>query len=228
MNAEDRQSPRPAADFRYLLLASIGIFPFLVNGPINARLAPQPLWYWGFELAIWIAVPLWVLSATLRLPGCRFADLGFHTVLPRFRGLPAVAAASLIFAPICYFLYDTAVDIFESAFPGGGFFGYESVIPETGLPRYAVIAYLASSAGFVEEFLYRGLLYRAMLEFHRPEVLFVIVSPLLFSLVHWESGAANLFATWVFGLFMAGAYLALRNLWPLIAGHVLTDLLWFS
>lgn len=228
MNGEAGRPASPTADLRYLLLALVGIFPFLVNGPINARLASQPLWYWSFELSIWVVAPLSVLLAVLRLPGCRLADLGFHATLPRYRGVMAVAAVSLVFAPLCYLIYDAVYGIFASAFPGRGFFEYESVIPESGLSRYAVIAYFALSAGFVEEFLFRGLLYRAALEFRRTGVFYVAVSPLLFSLVHWESGVANLFATWVFGLFMAGVYLRLRNLWPLIAGHILTDLLWFA
>jgi membrane protease YdiL (CAAX protease family) len=228
VNTEGRQALSSAFEGRYLLLASIGIFPFLVNGPINARIAPQPLWYWSFELLIWVAVPLWVLLTALRMPGCRLADLGFHAALPRCRGLPAVAAASLLFAPLCYFFYDAVYRAFGAWFQEGGYFEYESMIPEAGLPHYAAIAYFALSAGLVEEFLFRGLLFRAALEFHRPAIFFLLVSPLLFSLVHWESGIGNLFATWVYGLFAAGVYLGLRNLWPLVAGHVLTDLLWFA
>ena len=54
------------------------------------------------------------------------------------------------------------------------------------------------------------------------------MSPLVFSLVHWESGIANLAAAWVVGLLAAAALLLLKNLWPLIAGHVFTDLLWYG
>ncbi|MCP4769644.1 MAG: CPBP family intramembrane metalloprotease [Gammaproteobacteria bacterium] len=51
---------------------------------------------------------------------------------------------------------------------------------------------------------------------------------LLFSLVHWEDGLANLASTYIFGVFMAIAYLGLRNLWPLVIGHIFIDLVWFG
>jgi len=213
---------------RYLLLAAIGIFPFLVNGPVNARIAHQPLLYWGFELAIWVVLPGLLLLMATRTPGFRFADLGLHLAVMNYRGLPAVLIACLLFSPLCYGVYVGAGALFERWFPQDGFFNYETMIPESGIGYYAVILYFALSAGLVEEFLFRGLLFRAAREFAHPALAFMLVSPLAFSLVHWESGPANLCATWVFGLFAAAAYLRMKNLWPLIVGHVVTDLLWFS
>ena len=222
-----RDDERAAAG-RYLLLALLGILPFLINGPINACLATEPLLYWSFELLIWVVVPAVILLIALRTPGASLAGFGFHGAILRFRGPAAVIMTSIALAPLCFFFYRVTYGIFETWFPGGGFFEYESVIPKAGPSRHLVIAYFALSAGLVEEFLFRGLLYRAAQGFKRPVTWFVVVSPLLFSLVHWESGLANLGATWAYGLLMAGAFLWLRNLWPLIAGHILTDLLWFA
>jgi len=217
----------PESRHRYLLLASIGIFPFLVNGPVNARIAHLPGLYWAFELSIRAAVPLIVLYAAMRTPGFRFADLGFHTAVMNCRGITFVLLACLAFAPLGFWVCDAVFEALDQWYPGSGYFQYETVIPETGIGRQVVVLYFAASAGLVEEFPFRGLLYRAAQELGRPRLFFVLVSPLLFSLVHWESGTANLLATWVYGLFVAAAYLLLRNLWPLIFGHVLTDLIWF-
>lgn len=213
---------------RYLLLAAIGIFPFFVNGPVNARIAHLPWLYWSFELAIWVALPGALLLAAMRTPGFRFADLGMHLSLMHHRGLPAVLLACLLFGPASYGVYVGAAALFEQWFPGGGFFHYETMIPESGIAHQAVILYFALSAGLVEEFLFRGLLWRAAREFAHPALCFWLVSPLAFSLVHWESGLANLLAAWVFGVFAATAYLLIKNLWPLIAGHAVTDWLWFG
>jgi len=213
---------------RYLLLAAIGILPFLINGPVNARIAQLPWLYWGFELAIWVVLPTALLLATMRSPGFRFADLGLHLAVSSYRGLPAVLLACLLFSPLGYGVYVGATALFEHWFPNDGFFHYETMIPESGIGHHAVILYFALSAGLVEEFLFRGLLLRAAQEFAHPGLSFMLVSPLAFSLIHWESGLANLCATWVYGLFAAAAYLLMKNLWPLIAGHVATDLLWFG
>jgi membrane protease YdiL (CAAX protease family) len=53
--------------------------------------------------------------------------------------------------------------------------------------------------------------------------LYLLVSPILFAAIHWESGWANTGAAYVYGLFAAVAYLAMRNIWPLIVGHFYTD-----
>lgn len=228
MSSANGDRGTPESGHRYLLLASIGIVPFLVNGPINAGIAQRPGLYWSFELLIWVAVPLLLLYAAMRTPGFRFADLGFHMAVMGYRGIIPVLLACLVFAPIGYWVYDTVFETFDHWFPGGGFFHYETIIPATGIRRQAVILYFAASAGLVEEFLFRGLLYRAAQDFSHPRLCFLLVSPLLFSLVHWESGIANLLATWVYGLFAAAVMMLLRNLWPLIVGHVSTDLIWFD
>jgi len=113
-------------------------------------------------------------------------------------------------------------------FPGQGFFQYKSIVPESGILYFAVTIYLGLSAGLVEEFLFRGLLYRAFSGFRHSLALFLVILPILFSLVHWENGLAKLASTYIVGIFMAIAYLGLRNLWPLVAGHIFTDLVWFG
>ena len=213
---------------RYLLLAAIGILPLLVNGPINARIAHSPWLYWSFELAIWVVLPTVLLLATMRTHGFRFAHLYLHLSVIGYRGLPAVLLACLLFSPLMYGCYFGATALFERWFPEGGFFDYQTMIPEAGIPYLIAVLYFALSAGLVEEFLFRGLLWRAAREFANPVPIFLLVSPLAFSLVHWESGIANLAATWVVGLLAAAALLLLKNLWPLIAGHVFTDLLWYG
>ena len=85
-----------------------------------------------------------------------------------------------------------------------------------------------NSSLIIEEFLFRGLLHRAFSGFPYSSVLFLVVSPLLFALVHWEDGLANLASTYIVGVFMAIAYLGFRNLWPLVIGHIFTDLVWFG
>jgi membrane protease YdiL (CAAX protease family) len=92
-------------------------------------------------------------------------------------------------------------------------------VTESGILFYAVTIYLGLSAGLVEEFLFRDLLYRTFSGFRHSLALFLVISSILFSLVHWENGLANLAATYIFGVFMAIDYLGLHNLWSLVIGH---------
>ena len=169
-----------------------------------------------------------MLYAVTRTPGFKFADLGYHTAL-RGRHNPAlVGVASLVLAPIVYTVYSQGYAFFSGILPDQGFFSYHAIIPEAGILYYLVVIYFALSAGLVEEFLFRGLLFHALSGFRHSLVLFLLISPLLFGLVHWEDGLANLVTTWCVGVFMALAYIGLRNLWPLVIGHIFTDLVWFG
>ena len=213
---------------RLLGLALLGIAPFLVNGLVNSVIADNTLLYWAFELLTWVAIPLLILHFALRFTANGLRDFGLHASIRGHDNPGWVLLACALFAPLCYGVYKTSHDFFSRLFPSESFFDYESVIPDSGFLYIVVVLYFALSAGLVEEFLFRGLLWKALSGLHHSLVLFLVVSPILFSLVHWENGPANLAATWVVGVFLALAYLGLRNLWPLIVGHVFTDLLWFG
>jgi membrane protease YdiL (CAAX protease family) len=158
----------------------------------------------------------------------QFSDLGYHGSFRGQAGIGRVLLACAVFAPLCYGVYIYSYDFFSGLFPGQGFFQYDSVVPESGILYYLVIIYFAASAGLVEELLFRGLLYRAFSGFEHSLGLFLVISLILFSLVHWEDGIANLASTYIVGVFMAIAYLGFRNLWPLVTGHICTDLVWFG
>jgi len=213
---------------RLLLLALFGIAPFMVNGLVNSVIYDNALLYWGFEMLTWIVIPCSILYLVTRSPGFRFSDLGYHGAIRGQRNFGLVVLACVLFVPLCYGVYAGSYAFFSELFPGQGFFNYESIVPESGILYFLVVIYFGLSAGLVEEFLFRGLLYHAFAGFRHSLALFLVVSPLLFSLVHWEDGLANLASTYIVGVFMAFAYLGLRNLWPLVLGHIFTDLVWFG
>ena len=213
---------------RLLVLALCGIAPFMVNGLVNSVIAHNALLYWGFEMLSWIIIPSIILYLVIRTPDVQFSDLGYHSCIRGKAGIGRVLLACAVFAPLCYGVYYYSYDYFSSLFPGQGFFQYDSIVPESGFFYYLVIIYFGLSAGLVEEFLFRGLLYRAFSGFKHSLGWFLVISPILFSLVHWEDGLANLASTYIVGVFMALAYLGFRNLWPLVIGHIFTDLVWFG
>ena len=213
---------------RLLLLALCGIAPFLVNGLVNAAIHQNALLYWCFEILTWVVIPSTVLCLLTRTPGFRLSDLGFHGTICGQHKTGLVVLSCVLFAPLVYWVYATSYDYFSGLFPAGDSFDYDAVVPLSGIFYFAVVVYFGLSAGLVEEFLFRGLLHRALSGFPYSPVLFLVVSPLLFGLVHWEDGLANLASTYVVGVFMAIAYLGFRNLWPLVIGHIFTDLVWFG
>jgi len=213
---------------RLLLLALCGIAPFMVNGLVNSVIADNALLYWSFEMLTWIVIPSIILLQVIRTEGMDLSDLGYHASIRGRNNIGLLVLACVAFSPLCYGVYFYSYEFFSELFPGQGFFQYESIVPESGILYFAVTIYFGLSAGLVEEFLFRGLLYRAFSGFRHALALFLVISPVLFSLVHWENGFANLASTYIVGVFMAIAYLGLRNLWPLVIGHIFTDLLWFG
>ena len=213
---------------RLLGLALLGIAPFMINGLVNSVIAHNPLLYWTFELFTWVFIPGVILRQVSRTPGFEFASLGYHGELRGKRRIGLLLLACALFSPLVYVVYEHSYALLSQLLSAEGFFSYDSIVPESGVLYLLVVIYFALSAGLVEEFLYRGLFYRSLAGLRHANALFLLLSPLLFSLAHWEDGVANLVATYLVGVFMAVAYLGFRNLWPLVVGHVFTDLAWFG
>lgn len=210
-----------------LALVYLGVVaPFLINGYVNATLVHAPGLYWGAELAVWIAIPALGLRHARRHAGIELHRLGFRRQMrgwaPR---LSVLAATCLVFAVLDLALCVGGYAVFSTVLPAGAIFRYQSVVPASGLARVAVAAYLALTAGFVEEVLYRGLALEVAGLFRRPLAAYLLLGPIVFALVHWESGPVNVATAWVFGLFASASYVWLRNIWPLVVGHVVTDFL---
>lgn len=96
----------------------------------------------------------------------------------------------------------------------------------SGATQYLAILYLAVSAGVVEEVVYRGLIH--YLIFRRnaaySQLTFVLVSSILFSLVHWHGGGIAMLTALSVGLVAAQLRLSVGDIRPVIVGHVLVDL----
>lgn len=150
------------------------------------------------------------------------SDIGIHSRIRGRGSIGLVVLIAVVLCPVYYLVHSSALRFFGTLLPASALF------PESGFGRILVAAYFAITAGIVEEIYFRGLAFRAceMLPFSVP--LYLGLSPLLFALIHWESGAANTAATYVVGILAAATYVLLRNLWPLIVAHAYTDYAWFT
>jgi membrane protease YdiL (CAAX protease family) len=212
----------------YLGCAAAGISPYLINGYVNSKIAAWPALYWSFEVLCWIVIPAAVFAVLVRRDGLRAADLGLHGRIFRRHSVGLVVVACMILCPIDAVGYAGVYGYFRTILPDEGLFKYHSMVPEGGAARLLTTLYFALSAGIVEELYFRGLLFKAASFFPGSSALYLLLSPLLFAAIHWESGPANAAAAYTFGLFSAAVFLMIRNLWPLIAGHIYTDYAWFG
>ena len=211
------------------------LLPFLalsvVDGLYKARLhALSPLAFWAADAVKFVVVPalsLWLLARLARIGPARYG-----LALPVHQAPATLAAETLVACVLLWACYWFAQRVAEMVLPGPppGGFGYEDSLPQAGLGRAAGTLYLAATAAFAEEALLRGVL-RAWVERvvapARAAGVFMGLSALLFASLHWESGAAALGSTGLYGLTAAWLYLRQGSLWPLVAAHFLIDLVAF-
>lgn len=96
---------------------------------------------------------------------------------------------------------------------------YVGRLPESGIWFYVGVVYLALSAALVEEYCYRFLLRRALLDYSKSKLLFIVLSSITFALVHWGNGLHNMVAAFLTGLLLASAYVLADDLRVPITGH---------
>jgi len=106
-------------------------------------------------------------------------------------------------------------------------FDYSQTLGGKGALRITKVIYYSIGAGLVEEFYYRGLFKLLFKPGRGRMILYVLLSAIIFSSVHWEGGFVKLFVSFLLGLIFAGAYLWIKNLWPLVVAHFLTDFFLF-
>jgi len=217
-------------DFPALRLAlfCVVVGPFLVNGWINAQIAARPLWYWSFELLSWLVIPLAAFTIARRDGGPTLAALGYSFCVLGRRNPSGLLVLCLVAGACTPALYGVCEWLGRALFGARAFFSYADVIPADGVARALVVLWFGLSAGVIEETLYRAYAWHLAAYCRRPRLIYLVLAPFLFALVHWEGGAASLAASWFYGLVAAIAYLALRNLWPLVVGHCTTDFLAFA
>jgi hypothetical protein len=89
------------------------------------------------------------------------------------------------------------------------------------------------TAGFVEEFLFRGYLMNRLVDLFGKKtklvwVIALVGSAVIFGFVHLRQGPAGMLKVVAYGLLFGVAFLTVRrNLWPLMIAHVLMDTLSF-
>ena len=220
-------------DDEYVQWLTIACAPYLLIGLVNGLYLPylfelNPPYFWfadGLHNIGLLLFAVVILAAKLDLYP---RDYGFRSPFPDYTiGAFAFLVFILSFGTIlAYGLSGViAAAVFgtrESAF------GYQQVLPTSGMTRMIATAYLSLTAAFSEEIICRAipwLIFQRLLSSPKPA--YVIVTSVIFALIHWETGIANVVASFSVGLVFSIAYLKLRNIWPLVIAHAVIDLIAF-
>lgn len=211
---------RGAANYWLRIFLLLYIYP-VINGLVSlgneTRLAADFLAYCFLPLLILVILKSSKKSAFDELVG---------ELRTSVRGVLISVVIGYALAYTLYSFADIAYRYFSNAFPRSEYW-LQLFRSEHGL---FYVTYLATTAGFVEEFLYKAMLYRAVVgsRFESPTY-FAILSAMLFGISHQEQGiAVVLVYTFWYGLPSALYYLRTRNIANLIVIHVVADVFIFG
>ena len=87
--------------------------------------------------------------------------------------------------------------------------------------RYAIA--LSFGVGIFEEIIYRGFLFW-QISLYLPFILALLVTNVIFGLLHLGTGCENAVSTFVLGMIYSGLSIYFDTLWIAILAHILTDL----
>ncbi len=213
---------------------SMVIAPFflfgMINGLYNSSLFNISPWlFWSLDILGWIALPTMILFYIYRYYGIGLHDYGLAklTTSHQRREIINWSFLSTFILSIYYFAFGWLVWRFIDT--SANVFSYGAMVPE-GNMRYLAILYLAVTAAVFEEIFFRGLIWRLVYASTiklNKSIVYVVISSVLFGLVHWENGIPEVISAMVFGVVACVLYLRLHNLLPLMAAHFFIDMVNF-
>lgn len=203
--------------------------PLLFNGFYNREIALVPFLYWIVEGITWVIGPL-LLWCYLRSRNIRAVDLWIQ-----FRRPPLVffrdTAVSILAGIALAVIYTKVRVAMKTLIPENHFhrgFEYSELIPDSRIGGLLVLFYFSLTAGVVEELYFRGILRRICEDAKVGKLAFVLLSSFLFSIIHWEGGIYNMFATAAYGMLIAVWFLRSDDLVGAMVAHTVSDLILFS
>lgn len=183
---------------------------------------------WAYDISQFIILPFTLFFILYKHYNIRPSSYGIIIPTTKHK-IHSLIYASIYCAALLQIFWFVTYEFVNMYVPGKVHMGYLSLIP-SGLMKFPVVVYMSVTAAVVEEVTYRGLpllLFNKFINHQHINAVYILTTAMLFSLVHWENGADDLAATFVFGIFAAMLYLHYKNLIPLIFAHFIGDFVAF-
>jgi hypothetical protein len=215
-----------------LLLA---IFPSLAISLLNqfyleAVYQQGQLWFYLADACQWIVTPVLVWLFVLRPANIKPKDYGLRVPVLGVRPLETLGLF-LFIAVLLWISYSPVYDIaYRFLWKYAGTFSYGNAAPKSFPWNALVVFYYAVTAAFVEEVVFRGLpwiYFSIAVSQPRRKFWYITITSILFAASHSEQGPHGMIAALSFGIVSAMLYIELKNLWPLVFGHFVCDVISF-
>ena len=205
------------------------IFVALVNGfYLDIIYKSNIVAAWSYDISQFIILPFSLFFILFKYYNIHPSSYGIIIPATRYKK-HSLIYASIYCAVLLQLFWFVTYEFVHMYVPGKVHMGYLSLIP-TGLMKLPVVVYMSITAAVVEEITYRGLpllLFKKFINHKRFNGIYILTTAVIFSLVHWENGADDLAAAFIFGIFAAMLYLHYKNLIPLIFAHFVVDFIIF-
>ena len=197
------------------------IFIALINGfYFDLLFQSNIIAAWAHHITQFIILPFTLFFTLYKY--CNIHPSSYGIIIPTTKNKKqSLIYISIYCAAILHLLYFVTYMFVNMYIPDRLYMGYLSLIP-TGELELPVIIYMSLSAAITEEITYRGLpllLFNKFINYKHFNVIFILTTSALFSLIHWENGVPDLAAAFVYGILSAMLYLHYKNLIPLIFAH---------
>lgn len=217
---------------RRVLILALSMWALgMAKGALLISTAGNATYFWLIDAGYFVGLTLLALALTVR------GGIGLSTIFaepvgriewveavtPRVKGLLLALVLGGVVYLVLRFVSPKLGWLQEIMKPQ---FLYTSVIEASAWPR-ATATYFAITAAFTEELVYRWMLGKALLDRPGGGMQYLALTTVLFGLVHWPAGVAAVMLTGVVGLGLGLVFMKTRLLWPVMAAHLVTDVLVF-
>ena len=202
--------------FAVFLSVGVPILSYHTARDPRVRQAPRLALYFSAVLSQWLLAVAGIV--VVLLTPMTFSGLGFRTV-----AFSAFARWSALVVVISLAAMGVTI-IFEKL----GWWPEESdlvrlLIPETAREKLWAVFTLAPTAGFCEEFLYRGFLLVLFNQWFHSMTVAWLVSSLVFGFAHLYQGVSGALRAALLGALLAYPVIHLGSLYPSMAAHFVID-----
>lgn len=220
---------RPYLDKQSAVLLSI--FPSVALGLLNTFYS-QPLFkydpalFWLADIAQWTIFPFFSWLLVLRPNRISISDFGL--CLLTNSTMNSIGLKVFVVAMIALWVADVPVEFVANRLMGNhADFGYGVVA--AGYPKLWLLSviYFSVTASLVEEVVFRGLpwlYFSTAISANHRQFWYVFATSIIFAATHSETGPPGMIASLSFGITAALLYAKLRNLWPIVAAHLVIDI----
>lgn len=204
------------------------VLNLLINGFYVGILARTSVaLFWVNDFIQWVVLPIVLLITLAKKASINPKNYGFDIGALHWRSF-ILGTLAVFITGYLSFVWARHLSWLWLGQPTG-FFSLVNIFP-SGLWKNISLIYSSFTAGIVESIFFIGLPWLLCHNVQKSpsRVAFSVLTSLIFATAHWEQGLHVMVGSFSFNIIACFWFFRLGSLWPIAAGHALTDLVVLS